>query len=84
MLDAREGVLPTAEEKALSKLLRLLIRFGDESRQQISEILRARLVAVLQRLIGVQIPHIASRGQRGAEAEIRMTLLGAPSNRLGT
>ena len=66
MLDAREGVLTAAEQKSLAEFLRLLIGLGDEGRQQISEILGARLVAMLERLIGVEVPHVASRRQRGA------------------
>src|SRR5271166_4087662 len=83
MFDAREGVLAAAKEESLAKFLRLLIGLGDEGREEVAKILRARLVAVLERLVGIQVPHVAGRRQRGAEAEVGMALLGAPSDGLG-
>src|SRR5260370_40394967 len=72
-----------AEEKVAAEFVGLLFGLVDEDRLQVTEILRARLVSVLRRFRGIEVPHFERRLEHRGERDVRLLLRSAPFHRLG-
>src|SRR5581483_4366593 len=78
VLRSRERILPASPHESLRQLLRLGFGLGNHGRDQIAEVFRARLIAVLRRLVSVVVPQVAGRTELGAERDVWIAMRGAP------
>src|SRR5262249_35504259 len=80
MLRSRERVLSATVNKSAPKFLRLLFGFGDKGWNEIAEILRTGLIAVLRRFISIDIPQIAGWPESGSKTNVGVFMLSAPAH----
>src|SRR5689334_9520595 len=83
MLGTGEILRAAPEERSFTQLLRFLLGFGDKDLLQIAEVLAAGGITLFRGCIAIEIPQFYSRRECGTEADIGITMLGAPDHRLG-
>src|SRR6266513_4771845 len=76
------GELALHPQELAGVLLRLFLAVGDMHLLQVAAVLRARLVAGLERDLVVQLPDLLGRLDRGVERDVGIALLRRPDDRL--